>query len=41
MNKEKLDAEMKKKEEQLELMSKEHKDALYKLEKKAVLDKDR
>ena len=41
VNKEKLEAEMKRREEQIEQMSKEHAEALYELEKKAVLDKDR
>ena len=41
LNKDKLEAEMKDKETLLERMKEEHSEALYKLEKKAVLDKDR
>jgi hypothetical protein len=36
-----LEAEMRDKEKLLEQMKEEHSQALYKLEKKAVLDKDR
>ena len=41
LNKDKLEGEMKSKEKLLEQMKQEHSQALYKLEKKAVLDKDR
>lgn len=41
LNKDKLEAEMREKEELIEQMKKEHGQALYNLEKKAVLDKDR
>ena len=41
LNKDKLEAEMRDKEKLLEEMKEEHSQALYKLEKKAVLDKDR
>lgn len=41
LNKDKLEAEMKEKEALLEQMKEEHGQALYMLEKKAVLDKDR
>ena len=41
LNKEKLEAEMKRKDELIEQQQREHEEALYQLEKKAVLDKDR
>lgn len=41
LNKERLEAEMRQKEERIEQQQKEHSEALYRLEKKAVLDKDR
>lgn len=41
VNREKLEAEMRKKEETIEQQKKEHEEALYRIEKKAVLDKDR
>lgn len=41
LNKEKLEAEMTRKDEVIEQQQREHEEALYQLEKKAVLDKDR
>ena len=41
LNKEKLEAEMMRKDEVIEQQQREHEEALYQLEKKAVLDKDR
>ena len=41
LNKDKLEAEMRDTEKLLEQMKEEHSQAFYKLEKKAVLDKDR
>ena len=41
LNKDKLEGEMKDREVLIEKMKEEHGQALYKLEKKAVLDKDR
>jgi len=41
LNKEKLEAELRRKEEMIEQQKHEHSEALYRLEKKAVLDKDR
>ncbi len=41
LNKEKLEADMERMEEALEQQKREHEETLYKLEKKAVLDKDR
>ena len=41
LNKEKLEAEMRRKDELIEQQRREHSEKLYKLEKKAVLDKDR
>lgn len=40
-NKEKLEAELRRMEEVIEEQKYEHSEALYRLEKKAVLDKDR
>ena len=40
-NKEKLENELKKKDEMIEQLKKEHEQTIYDLEKKAVLDKDR
>lgn len=41
VNKDKLEKELRSKDELIEEQKKEHSEALYKLEKKAVLDKDR
>lgn len=40
-NKQKLEDDLKAKDEAIEQLKKEHEEAVYKLEKKAVLDKDR
>lgn len=41
LNKDKLEKELRAKDELIEQQKKEHSEALYQLEKKAVLDKDR